>query len=105
MSWGSVACQQSSDAVDMQVLDALAMVGLRDSLTIDVLLDAAKALEDESAADESACNRATALLQQLDIVASGTLLAMICYPMRNCNQKAMTILSKAALNMGNVSWA
>ena len=56
----------------MQELDALAMLGMRDSLTIDVLLDVATALEGESAADETARNRSTALLHQLDRLAQGT---------------------------------
>lgn len=55
----------------MQMLDALANLGMRNSLTLDVLVDAANALEHASAEDESSRNRATALLQQLDVLAQG----------------------------------
>ena len=51
------------------MLDALAVLGMRDSLTLDVLLDAASALENESATNEQPRARSAALLQQLDSIA------------------------------------
>ena len=61
----------ASGSVGLQVLDALALVGLRDTLTIDVMADAAKALQNEDAGRLSASTleRAMALFGQLDQLA------------------------------------
>lgn len=61
----------------LQALEALTLVGLRDSLTMDVLLDAATALEMESTEDASAGSRAQALLQQLDRLAQGLIACLV----------------------------
>ncbi|KAK9798935.1 hypothetical protein WJX73_003884 [Symbiochloris irregularis] len=54
-----------------EILDALTLVGLRDTLTIDVMAEAAKALENEDSESPSASamERAAALLGQLDLLA------------------------------------
>ena len=61
----------------MQVLDALTMLGLRNSLTLMVMVDAATALQQADSADPSAYERAIALVHQLDNLAQGIALCIL----------------------------